>query len=114
MDGYLPSFFTGQGPPEAIRLVRTMVREVRPAGLLAMLTAFAEADLRGALPTIEVPTLLLYGELDALAPLPVAEALHAAIPASELVLFRGVGHYLNLATPDAFNAEVRRFRSARA
>jgi pimeloyl-ACP methyl ester carboxylesterase len=112
MDGYLPSFFSGQAPAEATRLIRTMMREVRPRGLLAMLTAFAEADLRGVLPTIAVPTLLLYGELDARAPLPVAEALHAAVPASELVLVRGAGHYLNLAAPDAFNAEVRRFLRA--
>jgi len=48
--------------------------------------ALAEADLRAVLPTITVPTLLLYGTADARAPRPVAEALHAAIPNSELVL----------------------------
>jgi pimeloyl-ACP methyl ester carboxylesterase len=109
MDGYLPSFFSGAAPPGAAELIRTMMLDVRPAGSVPMLTAFAEADLSGVLPTIAVPTLLLYGELDLRAPRAVAEALHAAIPRSRLVVLSGVGHYLNLAAPTAFNSEVRRF-----
>ena len=112
LDGYMPSFLSGAMPSEAIELIRTMMLEVRPAGLLSMATAFAEADLSEVLPTIAVPTLLLYGELDARAPLAVAQALHAAIPLSELVVLPEVGHDLNLAAPDAFNAEIRRFLSA--
>lgn len=112
LDGYLPSVFSGPVPRETIELVRTMMLEVRPTGLLPMVTAFAEADLNEVLPTIAVPTLLLYGELDARAPLSVAEALHAAIPSSELVVLPGVGHEVNLAAPDAFNAEIRRFLDA--
>lgn len=46
MDGYLPTFFSGPVPPEADELLRTMMLAVRPAGLLPMLTAFADADLR--------------------------------------------------------------------
>lgn len=112
MDGYLPSFFSGPVSPEAIELIRTMMLEVRPTGLLPMLSAFAQADLRDVLPTIAVPTLLLYGKWDTRAPLAVAKALHAGIPGSELVVLPGVGHCLNLAAPDAFNAEVRRFLGA--
>lgn len=112
MDGYLPGFFAGPVSPEAIDLIRRMMLEVRPAGLLPMLTAFAGADLNDVLPTIAVPTLLFYGEADARAPRPVAEALHAGIPGSELVVLPGVGHYINLEAPDAFNAEVRRFLRA--
>ena len=109
MDGYLPTFFTTDAPAEAVDLVRTMMHDVRPSGLLSMLTAFAEADLRAVLPRITVPTLLLYGELDVRSPLPVAQALHSRLPASELVLLPGVGHAVNLAAPEAFDAEVRRF-----
>ena len=109
MDGYLSSFFSVPVRPEAVDLVREMMREVRAAGLLAMVSAFAEADLRPVLPTISVPTLVLHGEHDVRAPLPVAQALHAGIPGSELVVMPGVGHEVNLAAPEAFNAEVRRF-----
>lgn len=109
IDGYLPGFFASPVGPDVLDLVRTMMLEVRPAGLLPMLTAFAEADLNAVLATIAVPTLLLYGEADARAPRPVSQALHAGISGSELVLLPGVGHDVNLEAPDAFNHEVRRF-----
>lgn len=83
--------------------------DVRPTGTLPMLTAFAEADLREMLPTIAVPTLLLYGTEDVRSPREVADALQAAIPDSEMVLLPGVEHLINLEAPEAFNAEVRRF-----
>jgi pimeloyl-ACP methyl ester carboxylesterase len=114
IDDYLPGFFARAVAPEVLDLVRSTMREARPAGTLLMLTAFAEADLREVLPTIDVPTLLLYGTEDVRAPRAVAEALHAAIPDSNLVLLPGVGHTSNLEAPGAFNAEVRRFlRSVR-
>ena len=59
-----------------------------------------------------MPTLLLYGAADVRAPRPVAEALHAAIPNSELVLLPEVGHMCNLEAPEVFNAEMRRFLRA--
>jgi pimeloyl-ACP methyl ester carboxylesterase len=114
VDDYLPGFFAGAVTPEVIRLVRSIMLDVRPAGTLSMLTAFAEADLRPVLPTIAVPTLLLYGTEDVRSPRAVSDALHAAIPHSDLVLLPGVGHLCNLEAPEAFDAEVRRFlRSTR-
>jgi pimeloyl-ACP methyl ester carboxylesterase len=110
MDGYLPGFFAGPAPAESLELVRTMMVESRPTGMLPMLTAFAEADLTTVLPTIAVPALLLWGERDQRSPLAtVAEALRSAIPTAELVVLPGVGHEANLEAPDAFNTEVRRF-----
>lgn len=109
MDDYLPTFFAGPVAEENLELVRTMMREVRPAGARQMLAAFADADLRGVLPAIAVPTLLLYGAEDARAPRPVAEALHRAVPGSRLVLLPEVGHSVNLEAPEAFDTEVRRF-----
>ena len=109
IDDHLPGFFAGPVPPETLGLLRRMLLDVRPAGTTAMLTAFAEADLREVLPTIAVPTLLVYGAADVRAPRSVARAMHAAIPGSQLVLLPAVGHDVNLEAPDAFNAEVRRF-----
>lgn len=109
LDDYLPGFFAGVVAPQVLGLVRSTMLDVRAAGTLPMLTAFAEADLREVLPTIAVPTLLLYGTEDVRSPRAVADALHAAIPDSELVLLPGVGHLINLEAPEAFDAEVRRF-----
>jgi pimeloyl-ACP methyl ester carboxylesterase len=74
-----------------------------------MAYAFAEADLREVLPSIRVPTLLLYGDADRRSPLHVAEELHARIPGSTLVVMPGVGHSSNMEFPDRFNSEVRSF-----
>ncbi len=109
IDDYLPGFFARPVPPDTLQLVRSVMLEVRPAGTGPMLAAFAEADLRPVLPTVAVPTLLVYGAADVRAPRPVAEALHAHIPDSELVLLPDVGHVCNLEAPEAFNLEVRRF-----
>ena len=108
-DAYLGEFFHSAVDPDIVALVRTMMLEVRTTGTLPMLEAFAAADLRPGLPDIDVPVLLLAGEHDVRAPLPVAEALHAALPDSRLVVVPGVGHEVNIEAPDVFDAEVRAF-----
>ncbi|HYO40746.1 MAG TPA: alpha/beta hydrolase, partial [Nocardioidaceae bacterium] len=74
-----------------------------------MALASAEADLRPVLGLVSVPTLVLCGDRDTRAPLPVAEALHAAIPGSQLVVLDGVGHVSAVEAPERFNAAIRRF-----
>ena len=105
----LPTMFSASAPAEIVEAFGANVAGFRPAGLRAMARSFAEADLRDVLPTIGVPTLLLYGDEDVRAPLSVAEDLHAAIPASELVVLAGVGHVSSVEAGGRFNAEVRRF-----
>ena len=107
--GYLPEFLTAAAPAGLVEELRTMMCDLHPAGSRTMLLAMAGADLREVLPRIDVPTLLLYGELDTRAPLHVAEELHAGIPASRLVVLPGAGHAVNAERPDEFNAEVRAF-----
>ena len=106
---WIPTLFTKSVSAAVVDEVAATMSEFHPAGMRVMLHAFAEADLRGVLPTIKVPTLLLYGDLDQRSPLDVAQSLHAKIPASKLVILPGVGHAGNLEAPEAFNAEVRRF-----
>ena len=85
------------------------MRDLHPAGTRTMLQAMAEADLGDVLPRIEVPTLLLYGELDQRSPLAVAEELHRSIPGSRLAVLPGVGHLASAERPEEFNAAVRVF-----
>src|SRR5262249_55241734 len=112
VDSYLAGFFGRSVAPETVQAARTMMLDVRPAGVRSMLTAFASADLRAVLPTIAVPALLIYGAQDARAPRPVAQALHAAIPGSRLILVPAAGHDVNLETPQEYNAAVRAFLPA--
>ena len=112
IDDYLPGFFAGAVPRSTLDLVRTMMREVRPVGTRRMLAAFAVADLRGVLPAVAVPTLLVHGADDVRSSRPVVEAMHGSLPRSRLAVVPGAGHDVNLEAPDAFDAEVRRFLRA--
>jgi len=112
VETWLPTLFTKSVPSKVIDETVKIISEFHPAGMRAMLFAFAEADLRDMLPTIKVPALLLHGEADQRSPLNVAENLHAKIPTSKLVIIPGVGHECSLEAPETFNAEVRSFLRA--
>jgi pimeloyl-ACP methyl ester carboxylesterase len=109
VDSYLAGLFGYSVPPETVEAARTMMLDVRPAGALSMLTAFANADIRAVLPTIAVPALLIYGAEDVRAPREVAEALHAAIPGSQLILVPAAGHDVSFEAPQDYDAAVRAF-----
>jgi pimeloyl-ACP methyl ester carboxylesterase len=94
---------------EVVSIAADNSGRVHPGGYRAMAHSMAEADLRDVLPSIRVPVLLLYGELDERSPLHVAEDLRAQIPGAELVVIPGVGHLANAEAPSEFNAHVRRF-----
>lgn len=109
---YLPGLLTDAAPPDMVEEARSLMSDVRPAANEALLRAMADADLRAVLPRIDVPTLLLYGELDVRSPVEVGRALHDAIPGSRLVLLPGVGHLSSLEGATRFNREVRSFLAA--
>jgi len=106
---FLPTLFTERAPEEMRDRLLTVMREMRPTGARPMLHALAEADLRDVLPTIAVPTLLLYGAEDVRSPMSVADAMHAAVPTSSLVMLPEVGHQSNVESPGAFNDAVAAF-----
>jgi pimeloyl-ACP methyl ester carboxylesterase len=104
----LPTMFAERTPPALVDRFGVAMRAFHPAGFRAMARASAE-NLRGALPEVKVPTLLVYGDQDVRAGPAVAEDLHAAISSSSLVVLPGAGHVCNLDAADDFNAAVRRF-----
>lgn len=109
VDDYLAGFFGPSVAAETVAAVHSMMLDVRAAGIRPMMTAFAAADLRSVLPTIAVPALLVYGADDVRAPRNVADALHAAIPGSQLVLVPASGHDVNLEAPGEYDAAVLAF-----
>ncbi len=109
VESMLPSMFSRSADPERVAAFATAVRRFHPDGFRAMARASAEADLRRVLGRVSVPTLVLSGDQDTRAPLPVAEALHAAIPGSQLVVLDGVGHASPVEAPERFNDAVRTF-----
>lgn len=86
-----------------------MLSDFHPAATRTSLEAFAEADLSDTLTQIDVPTLLLYGELDVRSPREVREPIHQGIAGSELVVIPDVGHMVDMQAPERCNAEIRAF-----
>lgn len=108
-EAWLPSLFSSSATEELKQKVKSIIKGFHPEGMLVMLEAFAEADLQDVLPRISVPTLLLYGKKDVRSPIHVAKELNALIPSSELVIFPGVGHLVNMEAPRKFATQVEKF-----
>ena len=108
-DPTLPGLFAGDPPAELLPLLEEMAADVRPESMRTALGVMAEADQRDLLPQIAVPTLLIWGELDARSPLSVARQFEQAIPDAKLVVIPGAGHVSNLEQPEPFNDAVREF-----
>ena len=65
--------------------------------------------MTGSLPRIAVPTLLIWGELDARSPLAVAQQFERDIPDARLVVIPDCGHVSNIEQPEQVNTAVREF-----
>lgn len=108
-DPTFPGLFAGDPPAELVPLLADIAADVRPATLAQQLSIMAEADLTDLLPHIAVPTLLIWGRLDARSPLAVARQFEEAIPDATFVVIEDAGHLSNLERPDQVNAAVREF-----
>ena len=69
----------------------------------------ARPDSTPDLASISVPTLVLVGENDAIAPPEVARDMSERIPEARFVVIEGAGHVSNLEAPAAFNAALGTF-----
>ena len=108
-DPTLPGLFAGDPPARYVALLEAMGEAVRPASMKRALSLMAETDQRDLLPRVAVPTLLVWGELDARSPLGVARQFEQAIPDTRLVVIPDCGHVSNLEAPDQVNRALREF-----
>ena len=106
---WVPSLFSEPAPSDVVEDYVAIMAENHRHGVRTMLMAMAEADLRAVLPSISVPTLLLYGAEDARSSVAVANELHRQIPGSTLVILPRVGHMSNLEAPETFNEYAGNF-----
>jgi pimeloyl-ACP methyl ester carboxylesterase len=106
---FLPGMFSDRVPEVVRKDLSAIISEFHPVGFRLMSLSSAEMDTRDLLPSIRVPTLLLWGEQDRRSPIHVAEQFHAAIPGAELAIIPAAGHLINMEQPEAFNLHVCRF-----
>jgi 3-oxoadipate enol-lactonase len=95
-----------QREPELARQVYEMLLATPSEGYIGCCAALRDADLRNLVSTIEVPSLVIGGELDQATPPAQAEDLHAGIVPSELMVIPNVAHLSNLEAPDLFNRRM--------
>jgi pimeloyl-ACP methyl ester carboxylesterase len=97
--------------PELLEEAMEILRDVRPGGFTPVARTFWKADVREVLPTIDVRVLLINGEKDARATLPVTRQMQSRIPDATLATVPNAGHGVNGEAPFAFNTAVRVFIS---
>jgi 3-oxoadipate enol-lactonase len=84
-----------------------------PQGFVGALEAMkARPDSTADLVTIDVPTLIVVGEQDAITPPDAARTMHEHIGGSQLVVIPEAGHVSNLEAPEAFSGALARFVAA--
>lgn len=100
--------------PAAVAFLDAMMRRTSVRGIHDALEAMRRrADSTPTLATITVPTLVICGEEDALTPVKESEAMHAAIPGSQLAIIPGAGHASCVEHPAAFTALLAGFAQAK-
>jgi pimeloyl-[acyl-carrier protein] methyl ester esterase len=83
--------------------------EPEPETLRDALSLLATTDVRGAIPSIAIPALVIGGDRDTLVPSDALRWLAAALPRATLALMPGAAHAPFLSHPHAFVAALDRF-----
>lgn len=113
IDDMLPKLLAGTTRlrrPELEAEVRQILRAAPPDSVAAALLGMAEReDSTGMLPSIGVPTLIIVGADDAVAPPAAAREMKDAIPGARLEIIDDAAHLPNLERPDAFNRILAEF-----
>ena len=108
-EAMLPSMFSDEARGADVAAFAASVHDFRPPGFRRLSTACAEADLRHVLSGVDVPTMVVHADRDVRAPRHVADALHAGIAASRLVVLPGAGHVCSVEAPDAVSRALLGF-----
>lgn len=100
-------------PPEVLEGLFRHVGDLDPELVGNVAASYLEHSAEDVLPTITVPTLILAGDADQLTPVATAERMQRAIPGSELVVFPGHSHLVQVEKPREVHAAIDRFLAAR-
>jgi pimeloyl-ACP methyl ester esterase len=123
LDGFIARMFAPGELDDArlagdIHTVLTTVAVPETETALQSLAALTEADLRGELEAVALPTLLISGELDVICLASASTCMAGLIPDCELVMLKGCGHAPFLTRSSVFNKLLIEFlekvRNARA
>lgn len=96
-------------PPRVLEGLFGHVAGLDPRLMGALMAGYLEHDAWDVLPTITVPTLIIAGTKDQLTPVATAERMQSLVPASELVVFPGHSHLVQVEKPASVHAAIDDF-----
>ena len=94
---------------DGVALAQRVMAEVPPDTYRKAVRLLTTFDQRARLPGIRVPTLVLAGSDDRVAPAAVMERMAQKIPGAEFVQLEGCGHLGPMDQPDSFNEALAAF-----
>jgi pimeloyl-ACP methyl ester carboxylesterase len=99
-----------QSKPGEVEMIRRIIQSNSEIGICGTLLALAgRTDTTEALSRINVPTLILVGELDKVAPPNLSVLMHDKIRNSELYVLPNAAHLSNLENPAEFDKQLTNF-----
>jgi pimeloyl-ACP methyl ester carboxylesterase len=104
----------GVCPPEVLDGLFGHVAALDPVLIGNLVAAYLDHTAEDVLSTIRVPTLILAGDRDQLTPVATAERMQRAIPDSELIVFPGHTHLVQVELPDQVHATIDAFLRSHA
>lgn len=109
----MPKLFaqcSGERCPAIIASVRQMVMTSNPVAIAAAHRGMAvRPDVTAWLPTLDLPTLVLCGEHDAISPAAEMRSIAEQIPGADFALIPDAGHMSPMEQPQAVNDALRKF-----
>ena len=95
--------------PSFLPLLALDTLRAGPLTILRAARGLLAEDVRNELRAIGAPTLLIWGERDALVPPSIGPLMRAELPDARLLILRGAGHVPQYDRPDEFNAATLAF-----
>jgi pimeloyl-ACP methyl ester carboxylesterase len=109
----MPTMRGAKSLPEGLAHAERVMGTIPQATYRKAVQLLTTFDRRAQLPAIGVPTLLVAGSDDRVAPANVMQRMAHKIPGAEFILLEGCGHLGPMDQPDAFNAALRDFLERR-
>ncbi len=113
VDGMIAKLFAPQTPsqqPDLVKGQREIILGTKPEGIAAALRGMAEReDVSGRLGEFDLPTLVICGEHDTIAPLEEMRSIAAELPRATFAPIAEAGHMAPLEQPTAVNQALRTF-----
>jgi pimeloyl-ACP methyl ester carboxylesterase len=115
LKGFVENFFSAGGKTDLIsepqkEYARQIAAFASPKGTLECIAAFGLTDFRPDVAKIDIPTLVIHGDSDAIVPFEVSgKRVAETVPRAELHVIKGGPHGINATHPAEFNEALLAF-----